>query len=434
MSLVPDSLENQPLETTIIQIAKNARKASRTMAVIGSNQKNQALLTIADLIRKNAPSIQAENAKDIEQARKKGLTPAMIDRLTITDKVIEGMAEGLIFVAGLEDPVGSLSDSTIRPNGLEIAKMRIPLGVIGIIYESRPNVTVDAAGLCLKAGNTVVLRGGSEAINSNMALASVIKEGIKESGLPEACVQMVPVPDRAAVDILLKQEESIDLIIPRGGEGLIRHVVALSRIPVLKHYKGVCHAYVDDSADLEMAVNIIVNAKAQRPGVCNALETLLVHEKIAERFLPMAQDALAKAQVKIRGCEKTCSLLSRVETVQPIEAATDEDWDAEYLDLILAVKVVRDMEDAMDHIAIHGSNHTEAIITKDYLKSRKFIRQVDASLVIVNASTRFNDGGELGLGAEMGISTSKLHAYGPMGIKELTTTKFVAWGEGQIRS
>jgi len=422
------SLEtSESLEKTIIQIAKNARRAARTMAAVSSNKKNQALIAIADLIKKNAVAIQAENAKDIDRARTNGLSPAMIDRLTISDKVITSMADGLTFVAGLEDPVGALSDSSIRPNGLEIAKMRIPLGVIGIIYESRPNVTVDAAGLCLKAGNAVILRGGSEAIHSNMALASVIEQGIKETGLPLAAAQVVPVPDRAAVDILLKQEESIDLIIPRGGEGLIRHVVALSTIPVLKHYKGVCHAYVDDKADLDMAVNISVNAKAQRPGVCNALETLLVHENIADVFLPLAYEALTTASVTLRGCERTCALLPK------IESATSEDWDAEYLDLILAVKVVKNMDAAMAHIATHGSNHTEAIITKDYSRSRRFVREVDASLVIVNASTRFNDGGEMGLGAEMGISTSKLHAYGPMGIKELTTTKFVAWGEGQIR-
>ncbi|MBU0972930.1 MAG: glutamate-5-semialdehyde dehydrogenase [Proteobacteria bacterium] len=419
---------NESLENKIIQIAQNARKAARTMAAVSTNQKNQALIAIADLIHKNAPAIQAENAKDIERAKTNGLSPAMIDRLTISDAVINAMTEGVLFVAGLTDPVGSLSDASIRPNGLEIARMRIPLGVIGIIYESRPNVTVDAAGLCLKAGNAVILRGGSEAIYSNMALASVIEQAIIETGLPGAAVQVIPVPDRDAVDILLKQEESIDLIIPRGGEGLIRHVVANSTIPVLKHYKGVCHAYVDEGADLEMAVNISVNSKAQRPGVCNALETLLVHERIAAEFLPLVYDAMTQASVALRGCEKTCALLPG------IESATPQDWDAEYLDLILAVRVVKDMEEAMQHIALHGSNHTEAIITKDYSRSRRFVREVDASLVIVNASTRFNDGGELGLGAEMGISTSKLHAYGPMGIKELTTTKFVAWGEGQIRS
>ncbi len=415
------------LETSIIKIAQNARKTARTMAAISSNQKNQALINIAGLIQQNAAIIQKENKKDIEQAEKNKLSPAMIDRLTITQGIIDSMAEGLSFVANLEDPVGSLSDSSIRPNGLEVAKMRIPLGVIGIIYESRPNVTVDAAGLCLKAGNAVILRGGSEAIHSNMALAAVIEEGMEKAGLPRAGVQIIPLPDREAVDILLKQEESIDLIIPRGGEGLIRHVVALSTIPVLKHYKGICHAYVDDRADLAMAAKICVNAKAQRPGVCNALETMLVHEAVADQFLPLAFKPLSEAGVTLRGCEKSIAILSN------IEPATPMDWDAEYLDLILAVKVVKDMDDAMAHIATHGSNHTEAIITSDYSRSRRFVREVDASLVIVNASTRFNDGGELGLGAEMGISTSKLHAYGPMGIKELTTTKFVAWGEGQIR-
>lgn len=398
------------------------------MATISAHQKNQALLAMADLIMKQGGAIQGENAKDLDQARKNRLAPAMIDRLTITDKTLEAMAQGLCFVANLEDPVGTLSDSSIRPNGLEVARMRIPLGVIGIIYESRPNVTVDAAGLCLKAGNAVILRGGSEALHSNKALAAVIQKGIIQAGLPPAAAQIIPMADRGAVDILLKQEESIDLIIPRGGEGLIRHVVAHSTIPVLKHYKGVCHAYVDDQADPTMACQICVNAKAQRPGVCNALETLLVHEGIAESFLPQAYAALTQAHVTLRGCERTCAILPR------IDPATPEDWDTEYLDLILAVRVVRDMEEAMAHIAAHGSNHTEAIITQDYGRSRRFIREVDASLVIVNASTRFNDGGELGLGAEMGISTSKLHAYGPMGIKELTTTKFVAWGNGQIRS
>jgi glutamate-5-semialdehyde dehydrogenase len=338
------------------------------------------------------------------------------------------MAEGLKFVAGLDDPVGTLSDSSIRPNGLEIARMRIPLGVIGIIYESRPNVTVDAAGLCLKAGNAVILRGGSEALYSNLALAQVIAQGLADAGLPDAAAQVIPVRDREAVNILLKQEALVDLIIPRGGEGLIRHVVAHSSIPVLKHYKGVCHGYVDDTADLDMAVEISVNAKAQRPGVCNAMETLLVHEKIADDFLPKLHRAMTQAGVTLKGCEACCRML---ENIQP---ATDEDWAAEYLDLILAVRVVPDMDGAMGHIAAYGSNHTEAIITTDYDRARRFVREVDASLVIVNASTRFNDGGELGLGAEIGISTSKLHAYGPMGIRELTTTKFVAWGAGQIRT
>ncbi len=415
------------LENSIIQIAKDARAAARIMATLSTSSKNDALKGIADLLSENKGTIQAENLKDVEAGRANGLSDAMVDRLTITDKVLSGMAEGLLFVAGLDDPVGSLTDSAIRPNGLEMAKMRIPLGVIGIIYESRPNVTVDAAGLCLKAGNAVILRGGSEAIHSNQALARIIEQGMTAAGLPGKAVQVIATADREAVNIMLKQEEHIDLIIPRGGEGLIRHVVAQSSIPVLKHYKGVCHAYVDDLADLKMGVDIAVNSKAQRPGVCNALETLLVHEDAAATFLPMAGKALREAGVTLRGCEKTCAVLADA------TPATEEDWDAEYLDLILAVKVVKDMDDAMAHIAAYGSNHTEAIITRDYDRSRRFIREVDASLVIVNASTRFNDGGELGLGAEIGISTSKLHAYGPMGIKELTTTKFVAWGQGQIR-
>ncbi|WP_289023812.1 glutamate-5-semialdehyde dehydrogenase [Desulfobacter postgatei] len=416
------SLENQ-----IIEIAKQARAAARIMATLSAEQKNRALFAIARQLEKNKEVIQAENAKDVGAARENGLSDAMIDRLTITDKVLDGMVEGLEYVAGLEDPVGTLSDSSIRPNGLEMARMRIPLGVIGIIYESRPNVTVDAAGLCLKAGNAVILRGGSEAIYSNQALARTIAQGISTQGLPAGAVQVIPTSDRAAVDIMLKQEEYIDLIIPRGGEGLIRHVVAASSIPVLKHYKGVCHAYVDDLADLDMAVSIVLNAKAQRPGVCNALETLLVHEGVAQQFLPMVHKALIQAGVTLRGCPKTCAILPDA------VPATEADWPMEYLDLILAVKVVKDMDDAMAHIAAYGSNHTEAIITTDLNRSRRFIREVDASLVIVNASTRFNDGGQLGLGAEIGISTSKLHAYGPMGIKELTTTKFVAWGNGQIR-
>ena len=417
------SLENQ-----IIEIARQARAAARIMAALPAEHKNRALFAIARQLEKDKAVIQAENAKDVAAARENGLSDAMIDRLTITDKVLNGMVDGLEYVAGLEDPVGTLSDSSIRPNGIEMARMRIPLGVIGIIYESRPNVTVDAAGLCLKAGNAVVLRGGSEALYSNQALARAIEQGILAEGLPAGAVQVIPTADRAAVDIMLKQEAYIDLIIPRGGEGLIRHVVAASSIPVLKHYKGVCHAYVDDMADLQMAADIVLNAKAQRPGVCNALETMLVHEGVATTFLPMAYKALAGAGVTLRGCPKTCEIL------KDAEPATEADWPMEYLNLTLAVKVVQDMDEAMAHIAAYGSNHTEAIITTDLNRSRRFMREVDASLVIVNASTRFNDGGELGLGAEIGISTSKLHAYGPMGIKELTTTKFVAWGNGQIRS
>ncbi|HSL61567.1 MAG TPA: glutamate-5-semialdehyde dehydrogenase [Desulfotignum sp.] len=416
------------IETRIIELAQAARTASGVMAAVSRKQKDAALTAIAGLLRTQALIITAENQKDVAAARKTGLSSAMIDRLTITDKTIASMAEGLEFVAGLDDPVGTLSDSSIRPNGLETARMRIPLGVIGIIYESRPNVTVDAAGLCLKAGNAVILRGGSEALHSNLALARVIDQGLVAADLPPAAAQVIPLRDREAVDILLKQETLVDLIIPRGGEGLIRHVVTNSSIPVLKHYKGVCHGYVDDTADLDMAVKICVNAKAQRPGVCNAMETVLVHEKIAPVFLPKMYSAMTNAGVTLKGCAVCCRLL---ENIQP---ATEADWPAEYLDLILAVRVVPDMDAAMAHIAAYGSNHTEAIMTTDYTRARRFVREVDASLVIVNASTRFNDGGELGLGAEIGISTSKLHAYGPMGIRELTTTKFVAWGSGQIRT
>lgn len=415
------------IETRIIEIAKAARTASSTMAAVSRKKKDAALIGIAGLLKTQAAHIKAENQKDVAAARENKLPSAMIDRLTITDKTIASMAEGLEFVAGLDDPVGTLSDSSIRPNGLETARMRIPLGVIGIIYESRPNVTVDAAGLCLKAGNAVILRGGSEALHSNLALARVIDQGLAEADLPPAAVQVIPLRDREAVDILLQQESFVDLIIPRGGEGLIRHVVANSFIPVLKHYKGVCHGYVDETADPDMAVKICVNAKAQRPGVCNAMETVLVHEKIAPVFLPKMHNAMTQAGVTLKGCEVCCRLLEN------IEPATEEDWPAEYLDLILAVRVVPDMDAAMAHIAAYGTHHTEAIITADYARARRFVREVDASLVIVNASTRFNDGGELGLGAEIGISTSKLHAYGPMGIRELTTTKFVAWGSGQIR-
>lgn len=416
------------IETQIVDIATAAGNAAKIMAAVPRKQKDAALTAMAGRLKKNTDTIRKENAKDVAAARENGLSFAMIDRLTITDTTITAMAEGLTYVAGLNDPVGTLSDSSIRPNGLETARMRIPLGVIGIIYESRPNVTVDAAGLCLKAGNAVILRGGSEALHSNMALAQIIAQGLADAGLPAAAAQVIPMRDREAVDILLKQEALVDLIIPRGGEGLIRHVVAHSSIPVLKHYKGVCHAYVDDTADLDMAVAISVNAKAQRPGVCNALETLLVHETIAPDFLPKIHHAMTQANVSLRGCEASCRILKH------IQPATQEDWPAEYLDLILAVRVVPDMNAAMAHIAEYGSNHTEAIITTDYANARRFVREVDASLVIVNASTRFNDGGELGLGAEIGISTSKLHAYGPMGIRELTTTKFVAWGSGQIRN
>lgn len=416
------------VESSIVEMAKAAKAAAFEIARCSTSQKNDALLRIAKNIEDRAEYLKEENSRDLQRGREMGLTDAMIDRLTLSDAVIKSMADGLRDVVALPDPVGSIEKSAVRPNGLSVSKMRIPLGVIGIIYESRPNVTIDAAALCLKAGNAVVLRGGSEALNSNKALADVVTSALRETGLPEAAVQVVPIRDREAVNVLLKQEEYIDLIIPRGGEGLIRFVVEHSSIPVLKHYKGVCHTYVDDGADLDMAVSICMNAKTHRPGVCNAMETLLVNRNIAEKFLPEMAKAYSDAGVELRGCPRTCSILPA------IRAAVESDWPEEYLDLILAVKVVDDMDEAIEHIAEYSSNHTEAIITNDYERSRRFVREVDSSVVLVNASTRFNDGGQLGLGAEIGISTSKLHAFGPMGLEELTTSKFVVFGDGQIRS
>jgi len=415
------------IEQIIKDMAEKAKKAAGRMACVTAEQKNKALLVLADSIEKNKEQLQSENKKDLDRAREMVLTDAMIDRLTLSDKVIASMADGLRDVVKLEDPVGAITKTWTRPNGLQISRMRIPLGVIAMIYESRPNVTIDAACLCLKAGNAIILRGGSEALHSNQALAALITEALVACGLPEHAAQVVPVRDREAVNILLKQEEYIDLIIPRGGESLIRAVVENSRIPVLKHYKGVCHVFVDTGADHAMAENICLNAKAQRPGVCNALETLLVHQDEADAFLPKMAKAFKTAGVVMRGCPRTLAL------VPDAEPAHEADWSTEYLDLIISVKVVADMDEALAHIAAYGSKHTESIITKDYERARRFVREADSSAVMVNASTRFNDGGELGLGAEIGISTSKLHAFGPMGLEELTTTKFVVFGDGQIR-
>ncbi len=416
------------LEATIVRIAKAARAASVQMARCAQERKNQALLGIAKLLEAGSSRIQEENQKDLERAREMGLSAAMIDRLTVSRQTVIAMAEGLRDVVGLEDPVGAIARTWRRPNGLQVSRMRIPLGVIGIIYESRPNVTVDAAGLCLKAGNAVILRGGSEAFFSNRILADIISQGLSRAGLPAEAVQLVPVREREAVNILLRQEEDIDLIIPRGGEGLIRFVVQNSKIPVLKHYKGVCHVYVDAGADHSMAEEICFNAKVQRPGVCNAMETLLVHQSEAKAFLPKVAARLQAAGVELRGCQRTLAVLPG------IRAAEESDWPAEYLDLILAVRVVQNMDEALAHIDQYGSKHTEAIVTSDYRRARRFVAEADSSVVLVNASTRFNDGGQLGLGAEIGISTSKLHAFGPMGLEELTTTKFVVFGDGQIRS
>ena len=416
------------IDSVILEMAQAAKAASIRMARCPSAKKNEVLLTIADQLETEAAFVQAENQKDLEYARGIGLSDAMIDRLTVKDATIQSMADGLREVAALEDPVGAVTKTWIRPNGLEVSRMRIPLGVIGIIYESRPNVTVDAAGLCFKSGNAVILRGGSEALHSNQALAGIVSGVLKRTGMPEKAVQVVPIRDREAVNVLLAQEEYIDLIIPRGGEGLIRFVVQNSRIPVLKHYKGVCHVFIDQSADLDMAEEISFNAKVHRPGVCNAMETLLVHRSVAEEFLPRMARRFKAAQVELRGCPETCRILPGT------TPATEADWHEEYLDLILSVRVVDNMDAAIDHMTRYGSSHTEAIVTSDYRRARRFVREMDASVVLVNASTRFNDGGQLGLGAEIGISTSKLHAFGPMGIDELTTTKFVVFGDGQIRS
>jgi glutamate-5-semialdehyde dehydrogenase len=373
-------------------------------------------------------AIRQENEKDVALAKEQGMSSAMVDRLTLDVKTLESMAEALREVAALPDPVGEVTGMWKRPNGLQVGRVRIPLGVIGFIYESRPNVTVDAASLCLKAGNSVILKGGSEAIRSNLILGQILGEALGEAGLPAAAIQVIPTTEREATRILLEQEDDVDVIIPRGGEGLIRFVTDHSRIPVLRHYKGVCHVYVDEFADLGMAADICFNAKVQRPAVCNAMETLLVHERVADRFLPAMLKRFRDAGVEIRGCPKTLAFLPEAKAAEP------SDWPAEFLDLILAVKVVRGMDEALDHIETYGSNHTEAIVTNDYDRAQRFLQEVNSSVVLINASTRFNDGHQLGLGAEIGINTSKLHAFGPMGLAELTTQKFIVYGSGQIRT
>jgi glutamate-5-semialdehyde dehydrogenase len=409
-------------------LALEAKVAARQVGNLSRPVKDRVILRIAELLAERRPAIQAENRRDLEAAQAQNYPAAFIDRLTLSDKVIASMIKGLKEVAALPDPVGAVTGMWLRPNGLKVGRQRIPLGVIGFIYESRPNVTVDAAALCLKSGNAVILKGGKESIHSNLALAELMQEALEEAGAPLAAVQVIPSIAREATLELLKQDELVDLIIPRGGEGLIRFVAEHSRIPVLKHYKGVCHIFVDADADLEMADTVCFNAKVQRPGVCNAMETLLVHEQIAPVFLPRMLGHFREAKVEIRGCPRT-------REIDPsVVPAKDEDWGFEFLDLILAVKVAPDLDAALDHIARYSSNHTEAIITRDYDRAQRFLKEVDSSVVLVNASTRFNDGGELGLGAEIGINTSKLHAFGPMGLEELTTTKFIVYGDGQIRT
>ena len=411
----------------ITQIAIAARQASHKMAKLSTVAKNDLLLAMAAALEADAADLIAENKKDLEAGAAKGLSSAMLDRLMLNEARITGMADALREVAALPDPTGEVTKMWRRPNGLQVGKMRIPLGVIGIVYEARPNVTADAAALCLKAGNSVILRGGSEAIHSNLAIAGILQEEMAKAGIPTAALSVIPFPEREGVQEMLKQEELIDLIIPRGGESLIRFVVANSRIPVIKHYKGVCHVFVDASADQTMAENIVVNAKTQRPGVCNALETLLIHKDAAATFIPRIAATLAGLTVELRGDA------SFRQYAPAAKEATEQDWHEEFLDLILACKVVDDLDAAIDHINAYGSLHTEAIITSDYANAQRFIREVNSSTVLVNASTRFADGGQLGLGAEIGISTTKLHSYGPMGLEDLTTQKFIVYGDGQVR-
>jgi glutamate-5-semialdehyde dehydrogenase len=416
------------IASIIGDIAATAKRAARPLGSLSRGVKDKVLLRMAELLKERQVEIQAENAKDVAAAQKDGHPAAFIDRLTLSDKVMDSMVQGLHEVAALPDPVGEVVKMWRRPNGLLVGRVRIPLGVIGFIYESRPNVTVDAAALCLKSGNAVILKGGKEALHSNLALTKLMQEALAEFNLPAGAVQVIPSVAREATLELLQQDELVDLIIPRGGESLIRFVAENSRIPVLKHYKGVCHIFVDEGADPDLAERVCFNAKVQRPGVCNAMETMLVHEKIAPTFIPRMHARFREAGVELRGCPATFLLDPMV------KPAVEEDFGYEFLDLILAVKVVPDLDAALEHIAQYGSQHTEAILTRDYDRAQRFLQEVDSSLVLVNASTRFNDGGELGLGAEIGISTSKLHAFGPMGLEELTTTKFIAYGSGQIRT
>ena len=414
-------------EKVIEEMAQRAKHASRSLANLSSDKKNMILQEVAEILSERKTTIQAENLKDLQAGKEKGLSEAMLDRLELTDKVIESMREGLFEVMNLPDPIGQVTDMVKRPNDLLVGRMRVPLGVIGMIYESRPNVTIDAAALCLKTGNSVILRGGSEAIYSNLALASVLQDALSKAGVNPDAVQVVPMTDRGAVTTLLNQESAIDLIIPRGGEGLIRFVAENSRIPVLKHYKGVCHIYVDQDADLKKATPIILNSKVQRPGVCNALEGLLIHRDIAGIYLSEIANELNQAGVTMVGCSAAVAQSSL------IHPAAESDWGTEFLDLKICIKVVASGQEAKDYIDRYGSHHTESIITENYSTAKDFIETVDASAVMVNSSTRFNDGGQLGLGTEIGISTTKLHAYGPMGLEELTTRKFVVYGTGQVR-
>ncbi len=407
-------------------IGRAARAASRAMARAETRAKNDALMAMAAAIERDADRLLAANAEDLAAARAAGLEPAMVDRLALTPAGVAQMAEGVRQVAALADPVGEISDLRYRPSGIQVGRMRVPLGVIGIIYEARPNVTVDAAVLCLKSGNAAILRGGSEAIRANQAIAMCVHEGLRAAGLPATAVQVIETTDRAAVGELITMKDYVDVIVPRGGKGLIERISADARIPVLKHLDGICHVYIDDRADLDKAVRIADNAKTHRYGTCNTMETLLVHADIAARVLPPLAAIYAGKSVELRGCD-------RARAIVPMIPATDEDWATEYLAPILAVRIVDDLDQAIDHITAYGSMHTDAIVTEDYSRARRFLREVDSASVMVNASTRFADGFEFGLGAEIGISTDKLHARGPVGLEGLTSLKFVVLGDGQVR-
>ncbi|HOJ71377.1 MAG TPA: glutamate-5-semialdehyde dehydrogenase [Syntrophorhabdaceae bacterium] len=408
-------------------LARETRQASQIFAHLSTEKKNRVLLELKRLLTEKKDYIIEENKKDIEKAQGAGLQKSIIDRLKVDEKVIKEMVKSIDDVVNLPDPVGEIVKTWRRPNGLLVGRMRIPIGVIFIIYESRPNVTVEAFSLCLKSGNAMILKGGSEALYSNAALYNLIKSALNEESVTEKGVGFIETGDRDYIYKLLEMDDYIDLVIPRGGESLIRNVVQHSSIPVLKHYKGVCHIYVDESADLDMAYKVCLNAKVQKPATCNAMETLLVHRSIAQEFLPEMARLFKENSVVIKGCQETRTIL------KDIEEADEYDWYQEYLDYILSIKIVKDMDDAIGHIRKYGSEHTEAIITRDYNNAWRFIKEVNSSLVLVNASTRLNDGFQLGLGAEMGISTSRLHAFGPMGLEELTVTKFIAFGDGQMR-
>jgi glutamate-5-semialdehyde dehydrogenase len=409
-------------------LAKKAKRASSALRLVPTRLKDKVLANMARDLIQHASAIKNANKKDLIAAHAKKLSTALIDRLLMSDKRIQSMASSLRTIAKLPDPVGAISESVRRPNGLVIGKMRVPIGVIAIIYESRPNVTADCVGLCLKSGNSVVLRGGSEAINSNIAIFTILNRSVKRYGLPDGCITIVKNTSHGLVRSLVQQHEFINLVIPRGGEALINEISEYSSIPVIKHYKGICHVYVDDDANLAMAQRIAMNAKIQRPGVCNAMETLLVHRAVARQFLPALAEQLEAAGVTIRGCPRTRTIL------KGIEPAREKDWYEEYLDLILSIKVVKGIDEAITHISKYGSQHSDAIVTNNKTHSTKFVQEVDSAAVYVNASTRFTDGGEFGMGAEMGISTDRLHARGPMALKELTTYKYVILGNGQIRT